>query len=80
VDGSPARPAWRPQRLAQERRGWDETVLTRKVAQLARIIDQLSGSNSVSPTGHSGSDKEGQIKGLEPLFLLCWQASDHKIW
>ena len=47
VENSPHRPAWLQRHLAQELKGWNETVLTRKISQLAHLIQQLN--NGLGP-------------------------------
>lgn len=65
VDGSPARPAWLQQRLAPELRGWDDAVLTRKVAQLARIIGQINGGQGPDVLGLC------EVENVSVLKRLC---------
>jgi len=42
IDNSEQRPAWLQRRLASELKGWNEAVLTKKIAQLASVITAMN--------------------------------------
>lgn len=71
VDGSPDRPAWLQKTLARELRGWDETILSRKVAQLARIISQMNEGQGPDVLGVCEAENRPVLErlrqSLEPL-------------
>ncbi len=71
LEDSPHRPAWLRDRLARELVGWDEAVLSRKVAQLVRVVAGLNGARGPDLLGvcevESRPVLERLVSALAPL-------------
>jgi len=64
VQDDPDRPAWLQKQLASELAGWDQDVLTTKIAQLARIIMQMNGGTGPDLLGVCEIENAAVLKQL----------------
>ncbi len=64
VEDDPNRPVWLQKQLAAELKGWDQTTLDAKIAQLAKIIMQMNGGAGPDILGVCEVENEAVLNQL----------------